>query len=109
LLALTGFKVDAPAATVSILPVVRQPKFVAPWVSATGWGGLELARGTLTVSCIAGVLSLQRLRVNLSLPVQVRLAGRALSPTSARAGGVTTLDFKEPIELPAGHSLIIKG
>jgi uncharacterized protein (DUF608 family) len=110
LLALTGFKVDAPAATVSILPVVRQPKFLAPWVSATGWGTLELANGTLTVNCHSGTLALQRLRVNLpGRNLQVRLAGRGLSPASSRAEGVTTLDFKTRIELQEGQKLSVKG
>ena len=80
LLALTGFKVDAPAATVSILPVVKQTKFTAPWVAATGWGRLELANGALTVICTDGTLALQRLRVNLGGGLQVRLADAPCRP-----------------------------
>jgi uncharacterized protein (DUF608 family) len=110
LLALTGFKIDAPAATVSILPVVRQPKFTAPWVSATGWGNLELTNGVLTVNCASGKLSLRRLRVNLTGgTLQARLAGSALVVASTRANGVTTLDFKSIVELQEGQTLTVKG
>jgi hypothetical protein len=41
--------------------------------------------------------------------LQVRLAGRGLSPASSRAGGVTTLDFKTRIELQEGQKLSVKG
>jgi uncharacterized protein (DUF608 family) len=110
LLALTGFKVDAPAGTVSVLPVVRQPRFLAPWASSTGWGTLELAKGTLAVNCRSGSLFFQRLRINLpGRSLRVRLAGRGVSPVSSRAGNVTTLDFKTQIELREGETLAVKG
>jgi uncharacterized protein (DUF608 family) len=109
LLALTGFKVDAPAATVSIMPVVRQPAFLAPWVSSTGWGTLELARGELAVNCRYGTLAMQRLCVNLpGQNFQVRLAGSGLPAVATKAGDVTTLDFGNLIEVSEGQKLLVR-
>jgi uncharacterized protein (DUF608 family) len=109
LLALTGFKVDAPAGIVSILPVVRQPRFLAPWVSSTGWGNLELAGQTLKVKCLSGSLNFQHLAVNI--PGQNLVAsvdGKSLSPLASRNGAVTSLDFKAKIGLSAGQTLTVR-
>lgn len=110
LLALTGFKVDAPAATLSVLPVVRQEELKAPWATCTAWGTLSvLSDKALTLTSLSGELSLRRLRVNLSgHSFHVKLSGTKVSPAVSRANDVAVLDFDDTVTLREGGSLIIR-
>ncbi len=109
LLAFTGFKVDAPAATLSILPVVQQTHFQAPWAASTGWGALQLSNKTLTLTCRSGALAFQRLRLNLpGKRFQARLGKQQVRATATQAGGVTVLDFGKNVALQEGETLSIK-
>jgi len=110
LLALTGFKVDAPAETLSILPAVRQTSLKAPWVTSTAWGTLEIQDDrSLTLAILAGELSFRRLRINLAgRNLRVELAGHRIRPAVSSSSGITNLEFAQIARLQAGQSLVIR-
>ncbi len=103
MLALTGFKIDAAARSVSFAPKVRD--LIAPWFSTTGYGIVSFAGGAAEIRCKSGHLDCSVLR----LPRM----GRSLSVSAGAAkveedGDVFVVRLGEDYALPAGSSLVCK-
>lgn len=105
-LAATGFKVDAPAGSLTIAPPLPQPQLRAPWVSATGWGEFTRTATSFTLDCRDGKTSFRTLRINV--PVRnATLDGTVLPCTIQTANGLTTLNFANPVTIKAGQKLTL--
>lgn len=106
LLALTGFKVDAPTQTISIGP--RVDGLTAPWFTPTGYGVLTSKGGKLELTCRSGHLSLRNLKVETAAKTgKVTLGAKPLSASSARDSEHLKLEFGREITLQQGQALVL--
>lgn len=113
LLGATGFKLDAPAGTLTIAPLhgaaLDSTEVRAPWVSPTGWGTLAQTGERLEVQCRSGHLTFQGLRTNLPAhTIETRLDGRAIAATQSSDGDYVLLRFRAPVTVGSGGVLILR-
>lgn len=100
LLALTGFKVDAPSGVVGIEPMAAN--LIAPWFVPSGYGVLAVKGKRLEIECRSGSLTMRALRVRSSAG-SVMIDGQTVA--SRAEGGV--LKFEHEATLKAGQRMQI--
>ena len=112
LLSLSGFRVDVPGGTLTLMPAMKQERFRAAFVSSTAWGSYSHeigANGTrVQVECIGGVESISTLRLNAPLKadgLKAALNGKKIGCTAKEAGGVVEVTFEKPVKMTAGGKL----
>ncbi len=107
LLAATGFKPDLPSKQLTIAPTVPGD-FHAPWVMASGFGRLSRKGAALSIECLSGGLAFSKLQVNLPAGrLAAKLDGRELEAKATTQGGLTTLEFTQPVTIKAGQVCVI--
>jgi uncharacterized protein (DUF608 family) len=113
LLAATGFKIDVPRRTLSIVPAVTPAlagfEVRAPWFSATAYGRFRQAGGRFELKCVAGSLVFKTLRLGLGQAARPTLNGAPLAATSAAEEKLTAWTFAEPVTMKAGDVLVVGG
>ena len=108
LIAATGFKPDVPRQTLTVAPTAPGD-FHAPWATASGFGTISRSGRTLSIVCVSGKLTFQRLQVNLANPgkLAVRLAGRVLAWKPVLQGTAIVYAFTHPVSIEAGQTLTV--
>ncbi len=106
MLSATGFKPDVPQKALAILPAV-QGDFRAPWVTASGYGTIVRAGGTLSLHCVSGALELKGLRVRE--PAQsVRIGARTIAAKATANEREITFNFSALVLIEAGQTLEVR-
>jgi uncharacterized protein (DUF608 family) len=106
LLAATGFKVDAPKATLTIAPTVRQKLLRAPWFASTAWGSMAIGPRRFELRCASGEITLKALRLSPGAsPWKPKLNGRSIAAEVRSADGLAVIEFTEPLRLAARDAI----
>jgi uncharacterized protein (DUF608 family) len=103
LLAAAGFKVDVPAASLTVTPPFAPP-LRAPWFASAAWGTLNVGRRSLELRCQSGEMTLKSIRTSVRAR-SAAVGGQPVSATATKEGSLTVLTFAEPIVLRAGAVL----
>ena len=105
MLAASGFKPDVPNRALAIVPAAPGD-FHAPWVTASGFGTIRRAGGTLSIHCVWGKIDLKRLQLGMAA-TSARVGERALAAHSTKSGQGVMLEFSSLLSLAAGQTLSV--
>jgi len=105
MLAASGFKPDVPNRALAIVPAAPGD-FHAPWVTASGFGTIRRAGGTLSIHCASGKIDLKRLQLGMAA-ASARVGERALAAHSTKSGQGVMLEFSSLLSLAAGQTLSV--
>ncbi len=114
LLALQGWKYDAPKAHLTLDPVYRGENFDSVFLVPGAWGRLTQKKsgngaGELNLSISDGSLALRELTVGLSgKQTSVALGGRPVDCKFEKDGGGTCVTFAPPVRLSSGDTLRVQ-
>ncbi len=114
LLALSGWRADAPAGLVEFAPRWTPERFRAPFVAAAGWGSLRQTRtGTgqrNEIRVAEGVLKVSTLRlaaVGAVRTATVTCAGKRIEAAHRMVDGMVEIALAKPVEVAAGRTLAV--
>lgn len=105
LLALSGFKPDAPRETLTLAPQVDS--VVMPWFTPSGYGVLAVKGRRMEIEVRSGSLSFKTLRIKASRTPQVSLGGKTLSFKTQKMDGLLEISFEEKVTLRGRDHLVI--
>jgi uncharacterized protein (DUF608 family) len=107
LLALTGFKLDRPNRTLTLAP--KLDGLIAPWFHPGGYGVCGAKGGRLELSCRAGSIEFEALRVNpKGQHAKAALNGQVVSCTAHRDGEHLELRFGHKVTVADGQQLAVE-
>jgi uncharacterized protein (DUF608 family) len=114
LLALSGWRTDAPAGLVEFAPRWTPERFRAPFVAAAGWGSLRQTRTATSrrneIRVVEGILQVSTLRLAASgtvRTVSVTCAGKRLEASHRVVDGMVEITLAKPVEVAAGRTLAV--
>lgn len=119
LLALSGFRYSGPEDRIGFLPVIEEKKFQSFWSCDPGWGSyrqelgrrkidaaLEVQYGRLTVKTL-DVPKTSAMDEGDTVKVSAKIGERARTASGTVTGKHARIEFKTPVRLAAGQSLIV--
>jgi non-lysosomal glucosylceramidase len=110
-LALSGFRYDAPQRVVTALPRLPVAGFRSIWTSGTGWGSFGFGSGgsRFNLSVTHGTLPCRTLVLPAAVGVGsgVTVGGRALAHETVRDGAAWRITLQETIDLHADEPLSV--
>jgi uncharacterized protein (DUF608 family) len=106
LLGATGFKVDVPRATLTIIPPARRKLLRAPWFASTAWGSMAVSARRFELRCASGEMEIKALRLSpASSPWKPKVNGQPVAAQVRELNGMAVIEFGQPLRFAAGDTI----
>jgi hypothetical protein len=110
---LSGFRYDARAQSMILLPRVNSASFRCFWSTPGAWGNFEVTSHALTLTPAVGAVSLKQLTIPSAFKsalgdLKVTSAGRTIALTAASSDAGVLLQFSSSIEVDSNNPLRVQ-
>jgi non-lysosomal glucosylceramidase len=107
--ALSGFRYDARTARMELAPRIKADPFQCFWSTPTAWGSFICTPREVTLTPVAGEVSLQELFVeHLEGELQIMSAGKPVTHTTSTENKGVLVRFSTPVEVSAIQALHVQ-